>query len=205
MNLPPPSARCGPCPRVFLLGAVSLLAITAAGASLQVSIRPGSEAGGLDVRSVHCPGDVFDFRTCEGVVVGSRDLGLFQVKLPPTFGGGQKTWRRDGDRFQARGTSDFASDPFGWAGDPLVALETRELQLARTAGGGPIQRSDCGFLRVVHNLLDSDPGPSMGQPCAQGPPSQPIPAEERPREHRPEEAEPIRAPDFPRGRGDEEA
>ncbi len=99
MNLPPPSARCGPCPRVFLLGAVSLLAITAAGASLQVSIRPGSEAGGLDARSVHCPGDVFDFRTCEGVVVGSRDLGLFQVKLPPTFGGGQKTWRRDGDRW----------------------------------------------------------------------------------------------------------
>ena len=52
-----------------LLCAVSLITITAAGAPLNFSIRPGSEAGGLNVRSPHCPGDVFDFRTCEGVVV----------------------------------------------------------------------------------------------------------------------------------------
>lgn len=65
-------------------------------ANLEITIRPGSEAGGLNVRSPHCPGDVFDFRTCEGVVVGSRDFGLFQVKLPATFGDGQKSWRKGG-------------------------------------------------------------------------------------------------------------
>ena len=65
-------------------------------ADLEISIRSGSEAGGLNVRSPHCPGDVFDFRTCEGVVVGSTDFGLFKVKLPKTFGAGFKSWRRDG-------------------------------------------------------------------------------------------------------------
>ena len=67
----------------------------ACAAELEIAIRPGSEAGGLNVRSPHCPGDVFDFRTCEGVVVGSKDFGLFQVKLPTTFSDGFKSWRRD--------------------------------------------------------------------------------------------------------------
>ncbi len=62
---------------------------------LEVSIRAGSEAGGLNLRSPDCPDEVFDFRTCEGVVVGSTDFGLFQVKLPATFGEGHKSWRRD--------------------------------------------------------------------------------------------------------------
>jgi len=75
------------------------MTISLAGASLDVSIRPSSEAGGLNIRSPYCPGDVFDFRTCEGVVVGSKDFGLFQVKLPATFGDGQKSWRRDGNRW----------------------------------------------------------------------------------------------------------
>ena len=52
---------------------------------------------GLNVRSPKCPGDVFDFRTCEGVVVGSKVFGLFQVKLPTTFGDGFKSLRRDGN------------------------------------------------------------------------------------------------------------
>lgn len=63
---------------------------------LTIAIRPGSEAGGLDVRSSHCPDDLFDFRTCEGVVVGSNDFGLFQVRLPARFGDGLRSWRRDG-------------------------------------------------------------------------------------------------------------
>ena len=63
---------------------------------LEIAIRPESEAGGLNVISPHCPGDLFDFRTCEGVVVGSNDFGLFQVKLPATFGDSQKSWRRAG-------------------------------------------------------------------------------------------------------------
>lgn len=80
----------------LLCGAL-LSAVVASGAQLSISIRSGSEAGGLNVRSPHCPGDVFDFRTCEGVVVGSKDFGLFQVKLPATFGDGIKSWRRDSD------------------------------------------------------------------------------------------------------------
>ena len=68
----------------------------ACAAELEIAIRPGSEAGALNVRSPHCPGDVFDFRTCEGVVVGSKDFGLFQVKLPATFGDGNQSWQRDG-------------------------------------------------------------------------------------------------------------
>ena len=68
----------------------------ACAAELEIAIRPGSEAGGLNVRSPHSPGDVFDFRTCEGVVVGSTDFGLVQVKLPSHFGDGHKSWQRDG-------------------------------------------------------------------------------------------------------------
>ena len=72
-----------------------MLSSRACAAELEIAIRPGSEAGGLNVRSPHCPGDVFDFRTCEGVVVGSKDFGLFQVILPATFGDDNQSWRRD--------------------------------------------------------------------------------------------------------------
>lgn len=50
-------------------------------AMLQVSPRPGSTAGGLNVRSPLRPGDVFDFRTCEGVIYGDKSTPLFQVKV----------------------------------------------------------------------------------------------------------------------------
>lgn len=93
MNFPPRTAL------VTLLSALLVVpgALGASAANLEIAIRPGSEAGGLNVRSPHCPGDVFDFRTCEGVVVGSKDFGLFQVKLPVAFGDGNKSWRRDGN------------------------------------------------------------------------------------------------------------
>jgi hypothetical protein len=83
---------------IFLLPFYVFLGqIHAANVALDIAIRPGSEAGALNVRSPSCPDDVFDFRTCEGVVVGSRDLGLFQVKLPSGFGDGNKSWKRIGD------------------------------------------------------------------------------------------------------------
>jgi len=97
MNLHSPSAHRNPYSLMFLLCAVSLITITAPGAPLSISIRPGSEADGLNVRSPYCPDDVLDRRTCEGVLVGSKDYGLFQVKLPATLGDGRKSWRRDGD------------------------------------------------------------------------------------------------------------
>lgn len=105
---------------------VSTVSGTFAG-SLQIAIRSGSEAGGLDVRSTHCPGDVFDFRTCEGVVVGSKDFGLFQVKLPAAFGDGHQSWRRDGNTWSyswpyAQGaTVHFAVKP---EGDSLKLIYT---------------------------------------------------------------------------------
>lgn len=97
MKLPPPSPRRGPFFQCLLWCIMLLFAAAAVAAPLDISIRPGSAAGALNVRSPHCPGDIFDFRTCEGVVVGSNDYGLFQVKLPTTFGDGIKFWRRDGD------------------------------------------------------------------------------------------------------------
>ncbi len=66
---------------------------------LSVGIKPGSEAGGLNVRSRLHPGDLLDFRTCEGVVTGSRDFGLFQVKLPAEPGNGDRSWLIDGDKW----------------------------------------------------------------------------------------------------------
>jgi len=67
-----------------------------------MAIRPGSEAGGLDLRSPLVPGNTFDLRTLEGVVVGGRDLGLFKVKLPATFGDGNRCWARHGNRWTFR-------------------------------------------------------------------------------------------------------
>lgn len=91
----PGSQRIEACNRQTLrTAALAAVLLTPSGAvadtaSLEVSIRPGSEAGGLNLRSPSCPGDMIDFRTCEGVVVGSNDFGLFQVKLPATFGDGR--------------------------------------------------------------------------------------------------------------------
>jgi alpha-galactosidase len=49
MNLHPASTRRSSCTLRRLLCALSLITITAAGASLKVSLHPGNEAGGLDV------------------------------------------------------------------------------------------------------------------------------------------------------------
>jgi hypothetical protein len=101
LSNPPHPARYS-APRWPLLGlCLGLLASlvptpTPTRAAIEIAIRPGSEAGGLNVRSSHSPGDTFDFRTCEGVITGSRDLGLFQVRLPAAFGDGNQSWRQDG-------------------------------------------------------------------------------------------------------------
>ncbi|MHB1305487.1 MAG: hypothetical protein ACYDC1_02625 [Limisphaerales bacterium] len=50
---------------------------------LNVSPRVGSEAAGLNVSHPALPGNVFDFRTCEAVLDGNRDFGLFRVNLAP--------------------------------------------------------------------------------------------------------------------------
>ena len=50
---------------------------------LHVSARPGSEAAGLNISHPDLPGNIFDFRTCETVLDGDREFGLFLVKLAP--------------------------------------------------------------------------------------------------------------------------
>jgi hypothetical protein len=48
---------------------------------LRVSPRSASQAAGLNVAHPELPGNVFDFRTCEAVLDGNRDFGLFRVNL----------------------------------------------------------------------------------------------------------------------------
>ena len=60
--------------RCVMLGAGLCMTAVATAGQLNISICPGSEAGGLNIRSPHYSGDVFDFRACECVVVGKRAL-----------------------------------------------------------------------------------------------------------------------------------
>ena len=57
--------------------------MTSASSILQVSIREGSKAGSLKISEESLPGNIFDFRTLEGVLDGDRDFGLFAVHLTP--------------------------------------------------------------------------------------------------------------------------
>jgi hypothetical protein len=49
----------------------------------RVFARPDSQAAGLNVSHPDLPGNTFDFRTCETMLDGNRDFGLFLVKLAP--------------------------------------------------------------------------------------------------------------------------
>jgi hypothetical protein len=65
---------------------------------ISISIRSGSTAGGLNIRSQICPNENFDFRTCEGVLSGSNVIdNLFLVKLPSILGDGNKLWKKQDD------------------------------------------------------------------------------------------------------------
>lgn len=60
--------------------------------ALRVTPRPESQAGGLNVSHPDLPGNTFDFRTCEGVLDGNRDFGLFLVKLAVPGSGRAPVW-----------------------------------------------------------------------------------------------------------------
>jgi len=68
--------------------------------TLRLSPRAGSEAAGLNVSHSALPGNVFDFRTCEAVLDGNRDFGLFRVKLAPPHVTSQPAWSTNGDGFR---------------------------------------------------------------------------------------------------------
>ncbi len=72
--------------RLFLLWTPVCLLITrpvlAGGDNVLTAVpRIGSTAGGLNVRSPLRPADVFDFRSCEGVLYADKSTPLFQVKV----------------------------------------------------------------------------------------------------------------------------
>ena len=48
---------------------------------LKVNILSNSESGGLNIKSSTLTFDLFEFRSCEGILDGNRDFGLFEVKL----------------------------------------------------------------------------------------------------------------------------
>jgi hypothetical protein len=67
---------------------------------LRISPRPGSEAAGLNVSHPDLPGNTFDFRTCEAVLDGNRDFGLFHLKLAMPGAQGVAAWSTNDGSFQ---------------------------------------------------------------------------------------------------------
>jgi hypothetical protein len=67
---------------------------------LRLSPRAGSEAVGLSVSNLALAGNVFDFRTCEAVLDGNRDFGLFRVKLAPPHVTSQPAWSTNGGSYR---------------------------------------------------------------------------------------------------------
>ncbi len=67
---------------------------------LRISPQPGSEAAGLNVSHPGLAGNTFDFRTCEAVLDGDRDFGLFRVKLAMPGTQGVAAWSTNDGSFQ---------------------------------------------------------------------------------------------------------
>jgi hypothetical protein len=63
---------------------------------LRISPRPGSEAAGLNVSHPALPANSFDFRTCEAVLDGNHDFGLFRVKLAMPDASAPPAWSTNG-------------------------------------------------------------------------------------------------------------
>jgi hypothetical protein len=59
---------------------------------LRISPRPDSEAAGLNVSHPDLPENIFDFRTCEAVLDGNHDFGLFRLKLALPGAPGGAAW-----------------------------------------------------------------------------------------------------------------
>ena len=90
--------------RSFLSCAVTLLLCSVYGicaviGGLQVSVIQDSNIGGLSVRSPLLPNDTIRFGTCEGIVNGNRDYGLFLIKLDGKPENGGRKWQVKGNEF----------------------------------------------------------------------------------------------------------
>jgi len=113
---------------------------------LHVSPHPGSEAGGLNISHPELSENVFDFRTCEAVLDGNRDFGLFRVKLAlPGSADGQAWFTNSSSKgYQWRypegvevhlSLMPHGEPPIHWAwwinatntfDEPLIALQSRD-------------------------------------------------------------------------------
>jgi hypothetical protein len=69
------------------------------GAGLVVSVIPGSDMGGLAVKIPDLPEDIIQFGTCEGIIDGNKDFGLFRVKLDGKPENGGRKWRIKDNEF----------------------------------------------------------------------------------------------------------
>jgi hypothetical protein len=69
------------------------------GQTLSIAPRSDSEAAGLDIQHPGLPGNVFDLRTCEAVLDGNRDFGLFRVKLGLPGSNRASSWSAHGGGF----------------------------------------------------------------------------------------------------------
>jgi hypothetical protein len=103
---------------------------------LHIFPRPASEAAGLNVSDPGLPGNTFDFRTCEAVLDGNRDFGLFRVKLAMPGVKGVFAWSTNDGSFS-----------YEWAYPEGIAV-----QLRATAETGRVDLVYTVFNRTAARL-----------------------------------------------------
>jgi len=121
--------------------------MTGASSILQVSIREGSTAAGLNISEASLPGNLFDFRTLEGVLDGDRDFGLFAVYLTPG------DWQVSDNRYAYRWRY-----PADVVVDFLAVNESSRLALTYTVtndGSTPLERVH------IHPCIPTTEAPSF--------------------------------------------
>ena len=134
------------------IAALMLCVVSASGDELlRVSPRPGSEAAGLNVSHPDLPGNVFDFRTCEAVLDGNRDFGLFRVKLALPGAQGVAAWSTNDGSFRYQWTY-----PEGITVQFRATSETGRVALAYTV----VNRTAAPLERVhLHTCVTTTEAP----------------------------------------------
>lgn len=95
----------------MLLAADVANATPVEGTNLVVSIVSGSRSGGLSIAHGDSPDERIEFRSCETILSGNRDLGLFQVELGDADSELACRWRKSGNGYR-----------YDWCFDPGVIV-----------------------------------------------------------------------------------
>ncbi len=77
---------------LFADALMALFPVTERSSGLRVTPRAESTTAAVEIRTPLLPDDILELGTCEGVLVGDRDLGLFQVKLGTRPGPAAAAW-----------------------------------------------------------------------------------------------------------------